>query len=69
MLPEQLFGRLKIGDAVNVQPQYAGARLLAAKVSQIDRLIDAASGTFAVFMTIPNPDLSIPAGMRCKVEL
>lgn len=69
VLPEQLFGRLKIGDAVNVQPQYAGARLLAAKVSQIDRLIDAASGTFAVFMTIPNPDLSIPAGMRCKVEL
>ena len=52
-----------------MQPQYTGARTLAAKVTQIDRLIDAASGTFAVFMAVPNPDLSIPAGMRCKVEL
>lgn len=69
VLPEQLFGRLKAGESVNVQPQYTGARTLAAKVTQIDRLIDAASGTFAVFMAVPNPDLSIPAGMRCKVEL
>ena len=69
VLPEQLFGRLKAGESVNVQPQYTGARTLTAKVTQIDRLIDAASGTFAVFMAVPNPDLSIPAGMRCKVEL
>ena len=69
VLPEQLFGRLKVGETVSVQPQYTGARLVSAKVSQIDRLIDAASGTFAVFMTVPNADLAIPAGMRCKVDL
>lgn len=69
ILPEALFGRLKIGGNVKVQPQYQAAPELTAKVTQIDRMIDAASGTFTVFLEIPNPTLSIPAGMRCKVDL
>lgn len=69
ILPENLFGRLKIGEHVNVRPQHLKAPALVAKVIQIDRMIDAASGTFTVFLEIPNPTLSIPAGMRCKVDL
>lgn len=69
ILPEALFGRLNVGGTVKVQPQYHAAPELTAKVTQIDRMIDAASGTFTVFLEIPNPALSIPAGMRCKVEL
>ena len=39
-----------------------------ATVSLVDKVLDAASGTFRVRMLLPNPDGRIPAGLRCKVE-
>ena len=35
----------------------------------IDRVIDAASGTFGFRIEIPNKDLSIPAGIKCRISL
>ena len=32
----------------------------------IDSLIDAASGTFGVFLEVPNPDSAVPAGIKCR---
>jgi len=40
----------------------------AATVTVVDRVLDAASGTFGVRLTLPNPDLQLPAGIRCKVR-
>ena len=34
----------------------------------IDRVIDAASGTFSVFLELPNPEHTIPGGLRCRVR-
>jgi len=39
-----------------------------AKVVLIDRLIDAASGTFRIRLELPNPGHKIPAGIRCRVR-
>lgn len=39
-----------------------------AVVSVVDRVLDTASGTFGVRLTLPNPDQTIPAGLRCKLR-
>jgi hypothetical protein len=35
----------------------------------VDRLINAASGTFVVFLEMRNAQLRIPAGVKCKAQL
>lgn len=40
-----------------------------AKVRRIDPVADAASATYGVLLELPNPDLTIPSGVRCKVDL
>lgn len=41
---------------------------LTATVHRIDPVADAASGTYGVRLLLPNPDLKIPSGVRCKVD-
>lgn len=69
VLPDTRFGTLVPGRTVMVTPLYQNAPKLLARVTQIDRVIDAASGTFSVFLQIPNPDHAVPAGIRCKITL
>jgi hypothetical protein len=38
-----------------------------AKVIIVDRVIDAASGTFGVRLEIPNPEYQLPAGPKCRM--
>lgn len=49
------------GQGVSVNP-------LTAKVWRIDKVMDAASGTFTVLLRIDNHDLRIPAGVRCAIQ-
>lgn len=63
----EVFGRLELGDTAMVVPEASGGRSYAATISVIDRVFDAASGTFGVRLTLPNPDRAIPAGQRCEV--
>jgi RND family efflux transporter MFP subunit len=39
-----------------------------AVVEVVDTVFDARSGTYGVRLNLPNPDYSIPAGLRCEVE-
>jgi len=39
-----------------------------AVVEVVDTVFDARSGTYGVRLKLPNPDYSIPAGVRCEVE-
>ena len=39
-----------------------------ATVRRIDPVADAASGTYGVWLELPNPDLTIPSGVRCQVD-
>jgi len=43
-------------------------RALAATVRRIDAVADAASATYGVRLVLPNPDLTIPSGVRCSVD-
>jgi membrane fusion protein (multidrug efflux system) len=38
-----------------------------AEVKIVDRVIDAASGTFGVRLELPNPNHRLQAGLKCKV--
>jgi hypothetical protein len=53
----------------DVTPEPPFTRTYRAKVKVVDRVIDAASGMFGIRLELPNPDYSLPAGLKCKVRL
>jgi RND family efflux transporter MFP subunit len=68
LLPVEAYGRVKRGMEVELVPEIpVGARYIA-KVAVIDRLVDAASGTFGVRLLLNNRDHRLPAGIRCKAN-
>jgi len=64
-----LFGTLKVGQELNVQPELAGLPARSARIAQIDRVLEPASNTFRLRLDLPNGDHSLPAGLRCKATL
>lgn len=66
-LPAALYGSVAVGNEVQIQiePDLGGPR--SARVVVVDRVMDAASGTFGVRLDLPNPHAELPAGLRCKV--
>lgn len=66
-LPAALYGSVTVGNEVQIQtePDLGGPR--SAQVVVVDRVMDAASGTFGVRLALPNPEAELPAGLRCKV--
>ena len=69
VLPAQMFGTIKNGASINVTPEFPGAGVREARVVLVDKLIDGASNTYRVRLALPNPDGSLPAGLRCKAHL
>ncbi|MBX3653157.1 MAG: efflux RND transporter periplasmic adaptor subunit [Ramlibacter sp.] len=69
VLPAPLYGQLRTGMSLNVTPELPGAAPRAARVVLVDRLIDGASNTFRVRLELPNANLALPAGLRCKADL
>jgi RND family efflux transporter MFP subunit len=69
MVPTALYGTLAPGDKVSIRPELPGATLVSAVVRHVDQVLDAASNTFRVRLTLPNPGHRLPAGLRCKAEL
>ena len=68
VLPADAFSKVSPGMPVDVMPEITGKRRYAARVMSVDRLINAASGTFVVVLELPNPSLAIPAGVRCHAS-
>ena len=67
ILPKALFLSIKVGMRAQVQPEGPLGGQYTAIVKIVDRVIDAASGTFGVRLELPNPGHRIPAGLKCKV--
>lgn len=62
------YGKIKKGMQVEVTPDGPDGSVYPGTVSIVDRIIDAASGTFGVQVEIPNPDLTLPAGLKCRTR-
>jgi len=69
VLSAAAYATVRQGMSVMVVPDFPGAGPRQAKVTLVDRVIDGASNTFRVRMELPNEDLSLPAGLRCKTDL
>lgn len=67
-LPAALFGQVKPGTAASVVAAVGGARHTGT-VRSVDRVIDAASGTFVARLEIPNPQGLVPGGSRCSASI
>ena len=68
IVPVKYFGEIQPGMVANVTLQEPVGGSYEAKVNVIDKVIDAASGTFGVRLQIPNPDYKIPSGLRCEAR-
>lgn len=68
IVPTSLFGSMRIGQQLSVQPELPGAAARPARIVQIDRVLDPASNTFRMRLDMANADGQLPAGLRCKVD-
>ena len=69
LVPSTQYGSLARGDRVTIRPELPGVDAVTATVRHVDRVLDAASNSFRVRLTLPNPQYRLPAGLRCKAEL
>jgi RND family efflux transporter MFP subunit len=65
--PVELLDAIKIGMRARVTPEKPVKEVYTARVTIVDQVIDAASGTFGVRLELPNPKYRLPAGLKCKV--
>jgi RND family efflux transporter MFP subunit len=69
VVPAPAFGLVASGRQATVRPDSGPVREATGTVTIVDRVLDPASNTFRVRLTLPNADMRIPAGSRCKVDL
>lgn len=64
----ELFGLIKKGMKVQVYPEAPANSTYQATVSIVDKIIDAASGSFTVRLALPNPDDKLIGGTKCMAR-
>ena len=69
MVPTAQYGAIAAGDTIVIHPELPGAGAVSATVRHVDRVFDAASNSFRVRLSLPNPHYRLPAGLRCKADL
>ena len=69
MVPTAQYGSVGVGDRITIRPELPGAEPVIATVRHVDRVLDAASNSFRVRLSLPNPSHRLPAGLRCKADL
>jgi RND family efflux transporter MFP subunit len=68
ILPIQMYGQVREGSPAEIVPEAPIGGSYSAKVQGVDKVIDAASATFAVRLELQNADYKLPAGVRCKAN-
>jgi RND family efflux transporter MFP subunit len=68
IMPAADFGRVLSGSLATVVPAEPIGGQYEGRVTIVDNIIDAASGTFGVRIELSNADKALPAGLNCVVE-
>lgn len=68
VLPVAQFGKIRKGQGAVVYPEAGIGGEYESTVSIVDQVMDAASGTFRVRLSLPNPDYALTSGLRCSIE-
>jgi RND family efflux transporter MFP subunit len=66
--PVSLLGKVAVGMRAQVMPEAPVGGVYTARLKVVDRVVDAASGTFGVRLELPNPGHRLPAGLKCRVR-
>lgn len=69
IMPVAYLGSVKIGMKGMVKPEEPVSGEYEATVTIVDRVVDAASGTFGVRLEMKNPRHKITPGLKCRVVL
>lgn len=67
VLPVAMYGKVQKGTKAVVEAEAPLSGRYEAVVTIVDRVVDSASGTFGVRLELPNPQGTIPAGIKCRV--
>jgi len=67
IVPAARFGTIRVGEVAIIKPDLPNVAALDATVALVDRVVDAASNTFRVRLSLPNPGNTLPAGLRCRI--
>jgi RND family efflux transporter MFP subunit len=68
IVPVEYHGSIALGAHALVSPRLPTAGEVSATVVVVDPIVDAASNTFGVRLEMPNPEHSVPGGVRCDVR-
>ena len=66
--PVSNYGKIVKGMRARITPEFGEHKNLIAEVVVVDKVIDAASGTFGVRLELANKDHAIPGGLKCQVS-
>jgi multidrug efflux pump subunit AcrA (membrane-fusion protein) len=69
MVPTSLYGSMRVGSEITIRPELPGTEPVVSTVRHVDQVLDAASNSFRVRLSLPNPGNRLPAGLRCKADL
>jgi membrane fusion protein, multidrug efflux system len=68
VVPVRQYGSITKGMNAEVRPEAPVGGSYSGKVTIVDKTIHAASGTFGVRVELPNTNMKLPAGLKCKVR-
>ncbi len=70
VVPLDYLNSIRTGMSASIELEVDGFedRQFQAQVRRIDPVADAASGTYGIWLEMPNPDLTIPSGVRCQID-
>jgi len=68
VVPVRRHGSIYKGMTAEVRPEAPVGGVYRGKVVIVDKVIDAASGTYGVRVEVPNANLKLPAGLKCKIR-
>ncbi len=67
-VPIDYFSSIAVGQTVTIVPEAPIGGRYPASIAVVDRVFDAGTGTVGVRINLPNPENTLPAGLRCRVE-
>lgn len=68
IIPVAQFGSIQVGQRAVIVPEEPLTGHYVGTVTVVDRVADAASGTFRARVLLENPDYALPSGLRCAVR-
>jgi len=67
-VPAKMLGKVKVGMIAEIRPADPVGGRYSARVAVVDQVVDAASGTFGIRLSLPNPQYLLPAGLKCRIQ-